>query len=650
MFPYDHESSKPVFSPNGKYVLRLHFNGCDRKVIIDDFLPTSSTSRMLHVVDRISPERPWPALIEKAYLKARGGYDFPGSNSGTDIAILFGWIPEQIFLHDDELVPEAIWKRISTAFVQHGDVLVTVGTGKLTKREEKELGLAREHDYAVLDMREVDSIREMLIKNPWSDGTVWKGKSRSSVNLTSELQSQSPPSSHPAGATIPGTFWMDFDNVFQHFENLYLNWNRDLFTHREDIHFTWDLATSSDNSGCFISNPQFSISAASGGSVWLLLNKHFQDGDYSSADTPGFVSLYLFVAGGKQVFLSDGALKRGPFVDSPNTLLKTELTPRQSYTVVVASQLIPVGKRNFTLTAFSRSEIDLREAHAKYISTASRTAAWTRNTAGGNSDLKTYATNPQFCIALKSSASIALLLEILDPSADSPAAHMKVFFASLACRITRIRTRDILGSSGDYRRQSAVLETHLDAGYHTIVCSTFEANQYAKFKLSVFSDVSGVHLSALPAEDAGRLSVRSDIATLTTGSDSLRAPVNLTRTTKAKFIARHVHRQVIGCQAAYKSSSSSPLKLSLEQGRGSYKLVVASSQEEDSEEIACSDNPRIEDLVIKPDLTTAEKGGLWLVLRRINGSSVASQLDDYVEVEALCEEHIEFGAWSVDAG
>lgn len=80
------------------YICRFQFNGCFRKVTIDNRLPKSNTSRNLHVIDRNYPQLIWPALIEKAYLKLRGGYDFPGSNSGTDLWIISGWIPEQIFL------------------------------------------------------------------------------------------------------------------------------------------------------------------------------------------------------------------------------------------------------------------------------------------------------------------------------------------------------------------------------------------------------------------------------------------------------------------------------------------------------------------------------------------------------------------------
>lgn len=96
--PYDSHQEMPAISKSGKYVLRLHFNGCYRRVIIDDRLPASRTSRALHVIDRNNPDVLWPALVEKAYLKVRGGYDFPGSNSGTDLWVVTGWIPEQLFL------------------------------------------------------------------------------------------------------------------------------------------------------------------------------------------------------------------------------------------------------------------------------------------------------------------------------------------------------------------------------------------------------------------------------------------------------------------------------------------------------------------------------------------------------------------------
>ena len=67
-------------------------------MVIDDRLPFSRGQRLLHVVDRNCAALIWPALLEKAYLKVRGGYDFPGSNPGTDLWVMTGWLPEQILL------------------------------------------------------------------------------------------------------------------------------------------------------------------------------------------------------------------------------------------------------------------------------------------------------------------------------------------------------------------------------------------------------------------------------------------------------------------------------------------------------------------------------------------------------------------------
>lgn len=98
MYPYDHDLRCPILTSNGRYMFKFQFNGCFREVVVDDRLPASKSSRTLFVSDRNNPGLLWPALAEKAYLKLRGGYDFPGSNSGTDLWVLTGWIPEQILL------------------------------------------------------------------------------------------------------------------------------------------------------------------------------------------------------------------------------------------------------------------------------------------------------------------------------------------------------------------------------------------------------------------------------------------------------------------------------------------------------------------------------------------------------------------------
>ena len=193
----------------------MFFNGCWRRVQIDDRLPTSRNARVLYVIDRSNPGLLWPALLEKAYLKVRGGYDFPGSNSGTDLAVITGWIPQQVFLHDEEVEQDELWKTMYDAFMD-GNVLLTMGTGTLPKREQRLLGLASEHDYAVLNLNQSGDTAEVLIKNPWSDGDVWHGAARRRPNPSqgsSPSMSTLEPSENKTAAgdeMTPGTFWMDF--------------------------------------------------------------------------------------------------------------------------------------------------------------------------------------------------------------------------------------------------------------------------------------------------------------------------------------------------------------------------------------------------------------------------------------------------------
>jgi calpain-7 len=646
----------PAVSASSKYILRLFFNGCYRRVVIDDFLPASTDSRIFHVIDRCNPGYLWPALVEKAYLKVRGGYDFPGSNSGTDLAVLTGWLPEQVFLHDEDVMQDELWSRVYKAFT-FGDVLITIGTGKLSRREQRQLGLAAEHDFAILDMRETGHVKEMLIKNPWSDGDVWKGDFRRRLaSDTGADDHHSTPMENPSPTDAdekltPGTFWMVLGSVFQHFENLYLNWNPGLFSKRQDYHFSWDLAAQETMTGSFETNPQFSVKCSHTGALWLLLNRHFRTGDYQSRDKVphGFISLYLFKKGGQRVLLSDGAVIRGSYVDSPNTLIKLEAGANTSYTVVAAAQDMPKTKLNFTLSAFARCPIELSLARDKYHSVVSKNAAWTRSTAGGNSDSPTYLANPQFSLKLMSSTNIAVLLGSLQSEKESKlAVHVKVFFTD-GSRVTTLRTRDIVAHSGDYRRGSAALETTLHPGSYTIVCSTFEAGQLGKFTASVHSSSEiPPALRPLPAEGGGRLTTTSQSAIFSAGTNRLLAPLTAMRLTRANLVVQLLPVPMPRTRSPH---SSSPLKLTLEQGQGPYKRCLAtSSLSEDLEYSDTTTGIRIDDFDIRPEMHGPGTGGLWIVLQRMVGSSSAMQMKERFQVVVMAEERVGIGAWGLGDG
>ena len=85
----------PIYNPAGKYLVKLHINGIERKVAVDDRFPLSKDGRIMTSHTTHAQEL-WVQIIEKAYMKVNGGYDFPGSNSGIDMFALTGWIPEQV--------------------------------------------------------------------------------------------------------------------------------------------------------------------------------------------------------------------------------------------------------------------------------------------------------------------------------------------------------------------------------------------------------------------------------------------------------------------------------------------------------------------------------------------------------------------------
>lgn len=626
-YPRKDGRTKPQPSSSGKYIFLFYFNGCSRKVVIDNRLPSSKTSRSLHVADRNHPGFLWPALVEKAYLKVRGGYDFPGSNSGTDLWVLTGWIPEQVFLHREDVTCGQIWRRLVKAF-HYGDVLLTAGTGKLSETEQKGLGLASEHDYAILDMSESNGRRQFLVKNPWADSDHGQGRGLST------------PDQKEASSLTPGTFWVGCETMFQNFESLYLNWNPGIFKYREDIHFTWDLSSQRGTTGCFVKNPQFSLSAHEGGTVWLLLGKHFRSkgrlgssSDSLQKEILGFISIYVFDADGSRVSLTDGALHRGPYVDSPNTLMRLDMLPRTSYTVVISEESLPAVKQNFTLSTLSTERAEIVPAKDKYNRTTKVEGTWTRATAGGNAQSARYQRNPQFCLNIFQYTDVSILLECPD---GELATHVKLFW-SKGKRITTLRNRDIIQDSGDYRRGCSLAEKkNLAPGMYTIVCSTFAPDQLGKFTLWVWSSQS-CEVNPLLPEEAGRRVVLSDIGILPPGTDRMLASLQVPRLSRVKLILRSRQSKI-----GSRSVAPSPVLMTVELGQGPYKQILATSEEGVHSDAV--GGIRIDDFDLEPRLE--ERGGVWIVIERIGGPG--GQVEDHFDVEALSDQRLEIGGWIVE--
>lgn len=554
--------------------------------------------------------------------------------------------------YSDDIVQNNLWRRLHNAF-NYGDVLISMGTGKMTESEEEGLGLVGEHDYAVIDVKECEGQQLVLVKNPWSEGTVWKGptfQNNTMTGISNLLETVDAEDTLDSGEVecdrLPaGTFWMSFSDVFQSFESIYLNWNPSLFCCREDLHFNWDLSTCSRSEGSFATNPQYAVRSKAGGTVWLLLNRHFSsDGPISSSESNiylsnktelGFIGLYAFHNDGERVILDDGAIDCGPYVDSPNTLLKLELPSTQVFTVVVSEQALPRSRHTFTLSAFSMVPISISQAREEYDHSTWYNGTWTALTAGGNASSLSYHTNPQYRLCLAQASDISLLLE--NPVERLPV-HVTLVWGK-GRQIHSVASRDIVGDSGEYRKGIAFAKLHnVQAGVYTVVCSTFERGQLGDFTLRVNSK-SACKVERVAVEGAGRFSRKVPLAVFSPGISRMLLPLT----------SRRLNRLSLSARSAEDGSGSStrmysPLKLSLEYGQGPYKEILATSDEDLYLDGRLG--VRTADVNIHQNMWADR--GVWVVIQRLACSGL--QGDEYVHVEVLSDGPIEVGEWGIGQG
>jgi calpain-7 len=309
---------EPIVNPFGKYIVKLHFNGVERKVMVDDRLPTHPTTGDLLCSHSISPKphELWVSLIEKAYMKLHGGYNFPGSNSGIDLFALTGWVPEHVRFVDDAATARSdaqtvdrVWQRLHSAH-KFGDCLITVATpGDLSQVAQDTTGLVDGHAYAVLDVVEAGRLRMLRVKNPWARRP-WIGRFSSKDQAAWTPGLRKVLGIRPAGQggeedfailERAGIFWIEFNDCRKFFDSFVLSWNPSLFPFRLKLHDSWPVSQGPRKDTYFVGeNPQFSLLVDRPGavassacrntkakpsssassltvSVWILLTRHVTD-------------------------------------------------------------------------------------------------------------------------------------------------------------------------------------------------------------------------------------------------------------------------------------------------------------------------------------------------------------------------------------
>ncbi|KAK3108545.1 hypothetical protein FSP39_010301 [Pinctada imbricata] len=486
-------SGDPVYNPCGKYMIKLHINGVPRKVVIDDFLPMGRDGQLLCSFSNNKNEF-WISLLEKAYMKVMGGYDFPGSNSNIDLHALTGWIPERVAirLNKEDFNPEKEFRRIYERF-HKGHCLITIATGEMSEADADRAGLVPTHAYAMLDVREAKNRKLFLLKNPWSH-LRWKGKfSENDLgNWTPEMQKLLNYDPKSAQQFDNGVFWIDYESLCHFFDVIYINWNPDLFKYTTCMHSTWTAKEGPKKDSYNISdNPQYrlEVRASQPAAVWILLTRHITDKD-DFADNKEFITLLVYKNDGKKVFYpySPPPYKDGVRINTPHYLCKmVENKGVNKYTLVV-SQYEKNNTIHYTLRVYSSCEFTLTKIVDPYKKQYEKrvNGQWKGRTAGGCGNYRdTHSNNPIYQFRLDNSTSDNhVLVELLGPKQYSVGFEV----VTVSENVPNAPGAFKLTSSGDFRNGYCVLQLDsISGGVYNIIPSTFLPGQEGPFFLDISS-------------------------------------------------------------------------------------------------------------------------------------------------------------------
>mmetsp|Transcript_36362 Transcript_36362/g.109113 ORF Transcript_36362/g.109113 Transcript_36362/m.109113 type:complete len:659 (-) Transcript_36362:145-2121(-) len=510
VYPQD-KDGMPAYNPAGKYMVKLWLNGVARRVVVDDLFPVDQRGRLLcsHTDDVRGSGglELWVSVIEKAYMKLCGGYDFPGSNSGVDLFSLTGWIPERIFfpenpsagggrVRDFETPPERAWQRLYSAN-SYGDCLITMATsGDITEEKAKEVGLVTGHAYAVLGcVKTANGTRLLQLKNPWAhqgwkgrysamDGASWRDPGFcAEVGYNPSLASE----------VDDGVFWICWEDVLVYFRNVQMSWNPALFPFRTAVHAFWPKEQGpADDSFNVGDNPQYVLTLSDKAvqkksSIWILCS-------FASfpRQTNDYLTLHIYrntrekdrmwYSGGKNCVLT------GAYTNNCHVLVRYDIAgPEDKHLSLVLSQYQKSNDLSYTLSCFCTHPFKLGHPAKEQPVVAVINSEWTASSAGGPAGQPGFRGNPMWSVSVpvegafvqvRCSSVKTFAVNVLLVGVDSPGE-----------RIWSV-DREPAIDTGDYRHGFAATNAvWVPGGQYTLCASTFHRGQAGGFRIELKSSV-----------------------------------------------------------------------------------------------------------------------------------------------------------------
>ncbi|KAM6502958.1 hypothetical protein JOM56_002935 [Amanita muscaria] len=503
--------SCPEHTSCGRYHVRMLFNGTWRRIgealvvlqagdfkpgqqkVIDDRLPYSRTSNTLLCMSvrplkhETTRQVIWPSLIEKAYMKLMGGYEFPGSLSSMDLYALAGWIPESLNTKSPSFEREKTWTRLLKGFLS-GQCVITFGTGSGRNRSWHETKLLPEHCYAVVEVEEDGGGPVVTILNSLAQDV---------VEESSRLM------------RVP---WSDAISTF---DEVCISWNPDIWPKIFKFHGLWKRGGEEEQSSTTRLSLLFS-DVSPDNYIWILLTRHFSDVKRSS----DFISLraeFEDVSVPVSNSVAQQTLtEKGTFTNCNHVLAKVRVSSSSGVLCITACYDGDASDVGYTIDVYASqrgSSFSWDENVSSLPYKEKIQGAFTTKNSGGNGTYPTFMLNPQYHLRIHPPRTGSRLLSVPNPSRQKVKTSIVLkternipVNISLAWsqgeRLFVLSEEELVASSGPYSYGLSTITNDIMPGDYSLIISPFEPHHLGSFSCSVSSSAP-FDLRPIPQEGAG---------------------------------------------------------------------------------------------------------------------------------------------------